>query len=195
MEDKEFQNLILETMICATACDGEIDEREIAELRQIVQYAQYFRGLVINQVLNERLQAIQNDGRAFLNNFLKSLDAAQLHYAQELQIMEVILRIIHADERIDDNEVEFLKLVRTKLKVHDEIIQQRFGDIPFLPGKRIPAFHVPRVVHAPAIESIAQKMTHIAPETLIFEALTSGPVFENVLPLSTGEKTGNLAGS
>jgi uncharacterized tellurite resistance protein B-like protein len=195
MEEKEFQYLILETMICATACDGEIDEREIAVLRQIVQHSQYFQRQDISQILNDRLQAVQNDGRAFLNSYLKALGATQWHYAQELQIMEVILRIMHADERIDDNEVEFFKLVRSKLKVHDEIIHQRFGDIPFLPGSRMPVFNPSRLDQRVAVEAIAKKMSHIEPEHLVVEASPSGLEFESIVPLSAGERSDILSDS
>ena len=47
-------------------------------------------------------------------------------------ILEVTLRIINADNIIDENEVRFLNLIRSKLDVADKIISERFGKISYL---------------------------------------------------------------
>jgi len=49
--------------------------------------------------------------------------------------LEIALRIISADDDIDDNEVKFVKLIRSKLKVPNEIIKDRFGVIEYLMNK------------------------------------------------------------
>jgi len=46
--------------------------------------------------------------------------------------LEVALRIINADEKHDENELKFIQLLRAKLKVHDETINDRFGEIDIL---------------------------------------------------------------
>lgn len=134
MEQKELQKLLLETIICAIACDGDIDDREIVELHKMIDQALYFKGLEIDNFLDDLIQSVKSDGRAFLGDYFKRLKETELSPIQELLVLEVVLRIIQADERIDDNEIAFLKLVRANLKVYDEIIQQRFGNVPYLTG-------------------------------------------------------------
>ena len=56
----------------------------------------------------------------------------ELSPPQSLQILEIILRIIHADNRLDPNEIKFLKIVKSKLKVPNEIFLKRFGDVNYL---------------------------------------------------------------
>ena len=51
---------------------------------------------------------------------------------QELLVLEVALRIVNADERIDENEIKFVNFLRSKLKLHDEIIIDRFGELDIL---------------------------------------------------------------
>ncbi len=40
--------------------------------------------------------------------------------------------ILNADERYDDNEIKFIKLLRSKLELHDETINDRFGNFEIL---------------------------------------------------------------
>ena len=39
------------------------------------------------------------------------------------------MRIIYADHRIDENELHFLRIVKSKLNVPDEIFYKRFGEV------------------------------------------------------------------
>lgn len=134
MEQKELQKLLLETVICSIACDGDIDDREIAELHKMIDNAPYFKGLKVDDFLDDMLQSVKSDGRAFLRNYFDQLKKSELSPLQELLVLEVVLRIIHADERLDNNEITFLKLVRSNFNVHSEMIHQRFGDVPYLAG-------------------------------------------------------------
>ena len=51
---------------------------------------------------------------------------------QELLIVEVALRIINADNKVDENEIKFLNFLRSKLDVANETLIDRFGSIPSL---------------------------------------------------------------
>jgi len=132
MEQNDFQRLLMETVICSIACDGYIDDREIAELKNIIDNAQYFKGIESVEFTRQMIHEVRSDGLGFVGNYFKHLEEIDLSSGQELLLLEIIIRIIQADERIDENEVAFLKHVRSKLCVYDEIIQQRFGEIPYL---------------------------------------------------------------
>ena len=132
MEQNDFQKLLMETVICSIACDGDIDDREIAELHNIIDNAQYFKGIESVGFTRQMIHEVRSDGLGFVGNYFKHLEKIELSSGQELLLLEIIIRIIQADERIDENEVAFLKHVRSKLRIYDEIIQQRFGEIPYL---------------------------------------------------------------
>jgi len=55
-----------------------------------------------------------------------------LDIVQELIILEVALRIINADKKQDENEIKFIHLLRSKLRLHDETILERFGPLEIL---------------------------------------------------------------
>lgn len=132
MKQQDFQKLLLETVICSIACDGDIDDREVAELHKMVSHAQYFKGFNGHVSLEDMVQSVKSDGRSFLKAYFELLENTDLSPVQELLVLEVVLRIIQADGRLDDNEITFLKLVRSSFSVHDQIITQRFGNVPYL---------------------------------------------------------------
>ncbi|RLB71520.1 MAG: hypothetical protein DRH07_06420 [Deltaproteobacteria bacterium] len=170
MEQKEFQKLLLETVICSIACDGDIDDREIAELHKMINHAQYFKGLEIDDFLDEMIQAVKSDGRTFLGDYFKQLKEIELSPMQELLVLEVVLRIIQADERIDDNETAFLKLVRSNFNVHDEIIQQRFGTVPYLTGSSKEQY-LSSVYRQEDVNVLAGKIERVAEHEKSFDGL------------------------
>jgi uncharacterized tellurite resistance protein B-like protein len=167
MEQNEFQKLLLKTAVCSIACDGDIDEREIAELRKMVDRTQYFNEIKVGNLLDEMILDIKADGRLFFEDFTKTIEKADLSLMQELLVIEVILRIFYADERIDDNEITLFKVVRSKFKIHNEIIHQRFGDISFFPMNK--SEHHFEENNPERIEFIANKLEIIADAHNLFE--------------------------
>jgi len=132
MEQSDLQKLLLKTAVCTIACDGEIHEKEIAEMNLMASQAVCFRNFNSGELLQSMLDAVSKEGKQFLHEYFEDLKSADLSIVQELLILEVILRIVYADERFDSNEEMFLKLVMSHLKVHSEVVLQRFGQIPLI---------------------------------------------------------------
>lgn len=134
MEQSDLRKLLLKTAVCTIACDGEIHEKEIAEMNSMVSQAIYFKDFNGQKHLIDMLEAVKMSGKDFFHEYLEDLKSSELSVVQELLVLEVILRIVYADERFDANEEMFLRLVRTHLSVHDEIITERFGVVQCLTG-------------------------------------------------------------
>ena len=132
MEQRDLQKLLLKAAVCTIACDGDIHDKELAEMNGMVSQAVYFKDFNGHELLCEMLEAVKASGNIFFHDFLDDLKSSDLSIVQELLVLEVILRIVYADERFDPNEEMFLRLVRTHLSLHDEIIVQRFGSVPCL---------------------------------------------------------------
>jgi hypothetical protein len=109
------------------ACDGHIDEHEIEEMKKMNTNTTYFGDVDLSGELDLLLNDLVKHGKKIVNDLFNELRDAQLNPVQELLLLEVALRIIHADEKINENEVKFLKFLRGKLAVFDEIIIDRFG--------------------------------------------------------------------
>ena len=132
METKDFKKLLFKTAFCVMACDGSIDDLEIQEMRKIDSSTTYFSDIDLSDELDELINELHNKNIKIVKNLFDSLRENTLTISQELLILEVTMRIITSDDIIDDNEVRFLKLIRSKLDVGDQIIHNRFGKIPYL---------------------------------------------------------------
>ena len=109
------------------ACDGHIDEKEVEEIKKMNKNTTYFGDVDLSVELELLLKNLDKHGKKVVNDLFQEIRDTTLNPVQELLLLEVALRIIHADEKIDENEMKFLKLLRGKLEVFDEIIIDRFG--------------------------------------------------------------------
>ena len=132
MKNIEIKQILLNIAVCAISCDGHIDEREIEALKIIEKKSPYFSALDLSDTLEKSLEQSIKNLKDFQENVFKNIDDADLNIVQELIAMEISLRIIAADEKEEQAEIEFINALRKHLKVSDDIIEERFGEIDYL---------------------------------------------------------------
>ena len=132
METSVYKKILLDVAVCAISCDGIIDEREINELNEIEKTSPYFSALDLSETLEASLKECKDNNEVFQQKVFEILDANELNVVQELSIIDISLKIIAADEKVEDLEIQFLKNLRSHLNVEDVIIKQRFGSISYL---------------------------------------------------------------
>lgn len=126
MKTEAFQNLLLKSAISVMACDGSIDESEIAEIRNMADNEIYFMGFDIEESFETSLSYLKQNGKKAINEYLDELSQLNLNEKQELILIEVLIRTIESDKKIEDNEVKFLQMVKSKLGVSEETIITQF---------------------------------------------------------------------
>ena len=136
MESVEFKKLLFNVAFCAMACDGHIDDREIEEMKVIDKKTTYFGDIDLSEELTDLINQLKEKGKEIITELLDKLKDSDLNTIQELLVLEVALRIVNADNILDENEINFIRLIRSKLKLHDEIIKDRFGIIDYLVTNR-----------------------------------------------------------
>ena len=136
MELPKFKEILLKVAVCAIACDGDIDDREIRALHEIEKNSPYFSALDLSEILQKSLDTCTKDLNLFKKSVFDILIANTLNIVQELTILEISLRIIAADEIEEDSERAFINDLRVPLELDDFLIEQRFGDIPYLKPKK-----------------------------------------------------------
>jgi hypothetical protein len=132
METSEYKKILLDIAVCAISCDGIIDEREINELHEIEKSSPYFSALDLSETLEASIKDCMDDMNEFQRKIFDLLDSNDLNIVQELSLLDISLKIIAADEKEAEAEIQFLKELRSHLKVEDLIIKQRFGSISYL---------------------------------------------------------------
>jgi uncharacterized tellurite resistance protein B-like protein len=126
MKTEAFQNLLLKSAVSVIACDGSIEESEISEIRNMAENEIYFMGYDFEEPLEETLKTIKENGSIAINDYLKEVAAANLNNNQELLLIEVLIRAIESDEKVEPNEIKFLQMVKSKLKTSEETIITKF---------------------------------------------------------------------
>lgn len=122
------QELCLKTMFCCMACDGDIAQEEIGMVKNIATQVPIFEEIDVESVLNSYVFAINKNGALFLRRYLNELSGEKLTQAEELQIINLAIKMIEADNRIEYSEVKFFKKIRSKLSVSDEQILAQHPD-------------------------------------------------------------------
>ena len=132
MEAINYKNILLDTAVCAIACDGDIDMREIEALKNIEKNSPYFSSEDLSDTLEKSLKKCSLNIIKFQKSIFSDIKKAKLNLLQELTLMEISLRIIAADKIEEDSEREFIINLRKCLNISDLILFQRFGKIEYL---------------------------------------------------------------
>lgn len=132
MDITDFKILLFEVACCAVACDHNIDEREIRELQYIDKSTVYFEDIDLSKQLDSFLANFNGNETEIIDELEKKISNASLSPVEELLVMEITLRLIYADTKIDEKEIGFLKSVRMALSLTDKMIRDRFGAIDIL---------------------------------------------------------------
>ncbi len=126
MKTEAFQDLLLKSAVSVIACDGNIDETEISEIRNMAENEIYFMGYDFEEPLANNLKNLKEKGVSAINEYLKEVSNANLNDNQELLLIEVLIRAIESDEKVELNEIKFLQMVKSKLKTSEETIITKF---------------------------------------------------------------------
>jgi uncharacterized tellurite resistance protein B-like protein len=128
METLHFNKLLLKTAFSCMACDGDIDKREIKLIKRLHREKKTFGEIDINAEMDNLLISINNDGHKFMRDYFDELTTFNLTEANELNLIEVAIDTIKADEKVEYSEIKFFKVIRSKLKIDNEPILEKHPD-------------------------------------------------------------------
>lgn len=126
MKTNDFQKLLFQSAVSAMAVDGEIHDKEIEEIKSIVKSTAYFLDFEFEKELENNISNIKRNGKEAINQYLLMLSGSQLNEKQEVILIEVLLRMMEADDKFEVNEVKFLHMVKSKLKTTEEVLVMKF---------------------------------------------------------------------
>jgi len=155
IEKQEFQQLLFKVAFCTIACDGEIDEMEIAEMKAMSKSAAYFQGIDLSDELDNLLVTLKEKGKHIIDDLYAELKAVKLNPIQELLMLEVAFRLAMANKVLDENEIKFIRFLRSHLDLPDEIIRDRFGAVEYLFDKDYSQDIVKSEVHSDLLSTIS----------------------------------------
>lgn len=125
METKE---LYLKTLFCCCACDGEIAQKEISLIKEIINTTSMLKEMDVESCLNSYVEKINQHGKAFLNDYLDELSNLRLTEEEQITLVELAINMIEADNQVVYSEIKFFKKIRSYLSITDEYILNRLPD-------------------------------------------------------------------
>jgi len=155
LEKEQFQRLLFKVAFCTIACDGVIDEMEINEMRAMDKSAAYFQGIDLSDELDNLLVSLKEKGKLIVDELYVTLKNTKLNPVQELLILEVAFRLAMANKVMEENEIKFIRFLRSHLDIHDEIIRDRFGAVEYLFDKDYSKDIVKRETHSDLLSTIS----------------------------------------
>ena len=126
MNTTDFQTFLLKSAIAMMACDSSIDDEEIAEIEKMINNEIYFMGFDYKKPFEDILKYIKSKGNIAINDYLDELSLLDLNEKQEIRLIEVLIRTIESDKKVENNEIKFLQRVKSKLGIKTERIISLF---------------------------------------------------------------------
>ena len=126
METQDFEKLLIKSAFSCMVCDGEIDNNEMDLIKSLFRSSSFQATTNIDDLLNQFIGEINSQGNDFLRLFLKELRIAVLTEEEELKLIDFCLKTIYSDFEVKYNEIKFFKIIRSKLKVSNETILEKF---------------------------------------------------------------------
>lgn len=131
MEKISFSKLLLKSVFCCMASDGNIDDREINIIKSMCEKSPLFANLNFQEEINQLIYEINTNGKTFIQDYFNLLKQSQLSEEEELMLINFAVETIKADEQIEYSEIKFFKNIRHRLNLSDDKILERFPDIEF----------------------------------------------------------------
>ncbi len=126
----DFNKILLKTAFSFMTCDGHIDTNEVKLIMKMAEKDRRFGEIDINKELDTLIEGINAWGIGFLKEYIKILRNAKFAHDQELELVDMAVKTLYADGRVDYNEIKFFRIFRSLLDVSDTQIMEKCPDLP-----------------------------------------------------------------
>jgi len=128
-KSKEFPLILLKTIFSFMICDGKMSPDELKYLRTYASKDQMFKDIDVEQELDDMVDLVNLKGVDFLQDYFKKVNHINLTEDQEITMLDCAMEMIQSDNKIKQDEINFLRILRTELKTSDDKILEKFPDI------------------------------------------------------------------
>lgn len=90
----ETNLLLLKTLFCCSACDGEIATEEVNLVKTLAENDHRFAGMDIETLLNGFIDGINATGKIYLKNYINELTETALSDDEQIAILDLAIKTI-----------------------------------------------------------------------------------------------------
>ncbi|MDR1793457.1 MAG: TerB family tellurite resistance protein [Bacteroidales bacterium] len=102
--------------------DGVIAEEEIAVVKSICQNNEHLKDLDYGEIIKKFSEEVKKQGKKYIQGVLQEIQNQNFTQQEQLDLIEVAIMMIKADEQIEYSEVKFFKTIRYRLSIDDETV-------------------------------------------------------------------------
>jgi uncharacterized tellurite resistance protein B-like protein len=112
------------------ACDGEIAPEEIELIKSICKESIALQEFDFETEINKFIVEINADSKQFLSSYFEIIEheAPILTEQEELDLIEIAIKVIKADSKIEYSEIKFFKAIRYCFKTEDDRVISYFSE-------------------------------------------------------------------
>lgn len=120
--ENSFNNILFLTSFCFMAIDGDIAKEEIKQLQSFAEEDKLFGEINVEEEYSKCLNVLKRIGADFVKSYLEAIEQIDFSDNEKYQLLEVAVKTIYADEKIEYNEIKFFKSLCNRLNLSKESI-------------------------------------------------------------------------
>ena len=104
------------------ACDGEIAPEEYNLMKSFSEKEHLFDSLSFNEEFNKCLDILKEIGSNFINSYFQAITTIDLDEKEKLEIIDIAVRTILADNKVEYSEIKFFKSLVSSLDIDKDLV-------------------------------------------------------------------------
>lgn len=126
MKNKDFKKILFRATFTMMAVDGDIHNSEISAIKYLIKNTPYFIDVDLDSELKFNIDILNKDKDNFISDFIEMIKNYDFSESQIITLIEVLIKIIKADNIVDPSELEFLRMVIDSLPITERQLIVKF---------------------------------------------------------------------
>ena len=127
--ENSFNNILFLTSFCCMAIDGDIAKEELKQLQSFAEEDKLFGEINVEEEYSKCLNVLKQIGADFVKSYLEAIEQIDFSDNEKYQLLEVAVKTIYADEKIEYNEIKFFKSLCNRLNLSKESIIENVANV------------------------------------------------------------------
>ena len=127
--ENSFNNILFLTSFCCMAIDGDIAEEELKQLQSFAEEDKLFGEINVEEEYSKCLNVLKQIGADFVKSYLEAIEQIDFSDNEKYQLLEVAVKTIYADKKIEYNEIKFFKSLCNRLNLSKESIIENVANV------------------------------------------------------------------
>ena len=127
--DESFNKILFLTSFCCMAIDGEIAKEEYGLLKNFSDTEKLFGSINVDEEFQKCMDVLKTIGGDFVKSYLQAVHKIEFAENEKVQILDIAVRTIYADKRIEYAEIKFFKSLYNHLNIPKDVVLRNVSNV------------------------------------------------------------------